>query len=940
MQTFYKALLLILLLFFACSKDDESTARQVGETSEAVDNTPPIVSFNIIGSSTENAANEEDTTTAIVGQQIEIEIAAEDAKGIAKVEAFVNLVKAGEDTEAPFKISIDFSEFTAKGIKLNKTQTKYNLKVSAYDLADNVSSVEQIVIVDSEMPVISQVTIKSDTLIKGAVNPVSFVATDNEQLVSVAALVDDLPIEITTDSLAYQFNIDTSVLPDGPHTLSISATDQVGLQAEHTVKFISDNTLPLSELTQLSSGSTPEDLTIVSISEDPSAIPVVAKFALLEISAEDNSGIKEVMAYMDSHLKVKDTVSPYELLIDLTGMHQKTISGNKSDTLSTLKVIVSDLAGNMDSISQQVYVDNIKPVISALTLKNKKGLTGMENPVYFEVSDNHLLDSVAIQIDGTFKEFSRDSSGYRLNINTGELSEGWHTLTITAMDAARNVTVKNREFLTDNTGPELTTSGLFNDQVIDSLVPINILAIDHTALTDSIKISANNTLLYSVKDESLLVDFNPELSNAGQAELIIEASDTLGNITTQTYFATIKRKLITIRVPAGFPGFFSEDRVFISDETGALVAESELAPNKEVRLHAPGEFAPNQKFILTFYRKGSSSPNSQANLFSLYDLDRQNLNYINLRLHPQTSAWESNSYPIEGFDITDKIVSKASVHSGVVSNNSFQIGTSSYSDISIPEPDFAYVYMHNRVTNDYLISTLSRPLPTSDTLLKTEFSGDNIDRIPITFNNISEPFGIRLKGFTSEEAFIKDQYHQLFYGDVIQGNMPFLNGLHQYRTEVYTSTYYYIHESLPFSEYNKPDWGVDFVQAGNNIQLSISGSGHDTGRALFMHPQGDPVMYNWFVRFNSQTRTTFQLPQLPESVSGTPFYELSQSQQLIMRELAVTKYSDLNGYSGYLQKIIRHNHNDHYLVSRRAESVFKVINNWKPLLWTIERPFY
>ncbi|THD66507.1 hypothetical protein E7Z59_11945 [Robertkochia marina] len=945
MRTSFKTFLCLtsitVFLIFACSKDDDSQVAETPEEPVVVDTTPPTVSFSIGGTSGQNdsdgSQSETDTTTTVVGQQIEIVIEAEDAVGISRVEAYVNDTLAGSDNEPPFKITIDFNNYANKGKRLNKTQTEYNLKVSAYDLAENVSSVEQTVVVDTEIPIISEVSLENDALLTGANNQVTFIATDNEELALVEAFADDLPLDVIQDSTLYSFNLETSLLPDGIHSLLIAATDKVGLRAEYQMNFISDNIAPSVELTKLSSGSNPDSLSVVALPENPSDFPVVARYAALDVLAEDATGIREVSAYIENKLVATDTITPYELLLNLTNFNAKTDISQKSDTLYTLKIVSTDLVGLKDSISQQVYVDNIKPVISDLNLKNNQGLKGTVNAISFTATDNHLMGNAYAAIDGTALEVTKDSTGYQLNIDTSLISDGWHTLTITAKDEANNQAIKKVNFLSDNTPPEITVAGLTDNQILDTLFSAEVQAIDLTSLTDSISVSIANIILNSTTDDSLVLNFDPEGYQTGEQYIKITATDTLGNAVTDSIRTIIKRRLASIKVPFSFPDLFLDNRVFVSRESGELMDEAPLNPGEEVRLHAPGEFTQDEKFVLTFYRKETTNPNSQANLFSLFDLDRQNLVYVDLKTYPQTTPWESNRYALEGIENTDKIVTKSNTHSGVRSNNEFFISTSTYNDAQVPQTDFAYIYLHDQINNDYSISVLNKPLPVSDTIRKAEFSSTNVDRIPITFNNISKPFGIRLKGYTSEEAYQADQYHQLFYANVIMGNMPFLNGLHKYRTEVYTSTYYYVHESLPFSEYNEPGWGVDFTQAGNNVQLSLSGSGHNVGRGLFIQNQGDDIYYNWFVRFNSETRTSLTLPDLPESVSGTPFYTLFQNQQLILRELAITNYADLTGYNDYLHQIIRHNRNDHFKVSVSAESVFKVKNNEMPLLWTIER---
>src|SRR5690606_8588297 len=107
LRTFF----VLFILSISCSKDED----------EAPDTTPPSMAFTIKGITQNNAQ------PPVIGNTIEIEIDAQDAKGISKVEAFLDDSKVGEDNEAPFKITIDLTQYskklTGKGTAISKTQT-------------------------------------------------------------------------------------------------------------------------------------------------------------------------------------------------------------------------------------------------------------------------------------------------------------------------------------------------------------------------------------------------------------------------------------------------------------------------------------------------------------------------------------------------------------------------------------------------------------------------------------------------------------------------------------------------------------------------------------------------------------------------------------------------------------------------------------------------
>ena len=233
-SVFLQTLLLLSVLFISCSKDNE----------EAPDITLPTVNFSIKGLT--------QTTTEvppIIGNTIEIEINAQDATGISKVEAFLDDTKVGEDTDAPFKITIDLTQYTkklsGKGTVLSKMQTQYTLKVSATDLSGNTSTIEKDIIVDNEVPTITEVSLENNSVIAGEENQVTFKAGDNEGIISLEVKVNEVVAEATAlDSITYAINIDTSVLEDGQNNLIITASDQAANIATYDASFLVDNTGP------------------------------------------------------------------------------------------------------------------------------------------------------------------------------------------------------------------------------------------------------------------------------------------------------------------------------------------------------------------------------------------------------------------------------------------------------------------------------------------------------------------------------------------------------------------------------------------------------------------------------------------------------------------------------------------------------------------------
>ena len=219
----------VLLIIFSCSSDSE-------EPTPEPDTVAPTVNFGIAGFSSSGSE------PIVASNQIEININAQDAGGIAKVEAFIDDQKVGEDTTAPYQITIDISGFTSKIAQTTKFKD-YTLKIVVTDTSGNVSSKEQVINIDNELPVISEVSLEAGTVIGGDNNTVTFNAVDNEGLKSVKTyLNNELLIEIADSN--YDINIDTQQLEDGENTLKIEAIDLAENTATFEIEFVVDNTGP------------------------------------------------------------------------------------------------------------------------------------------------------------------------------------------------------------------------------------------------------------------------------------------------------------------------------------------------------------------------------------------------------------------------------------------------------------------------------------------------------------------------------------------------------------------------------------------------------------------------------------------------------------------------------------------------------------------------
>lgn len=223
-----------VFVFLSCTSDDKETPDVIA----------PVLEFNISG-----ATNTTTNTPMLVSNLIEVTINANDAGGIRKIEAFINDDKVGEDSTAPYNISIDISTYASKKGTSNKYKD-YTLKIVATDLSGNSTTKQIPINIDNEKPSITEVSLVENTINNGDENIVTFKISDNQELNSVIVYINDEVLS-TIENENYEVNIETSNLDDGENSLKIEALDNAENLTIYTVKFIVDNSGPTITLTEL-----------------------------------------------------------------------------------------------------------------------------------------------------------------------------------------------------------------------------------------------------------------------------------------------------------------------------------------------------------------------------------------------------------------------------------------------------------------------------------------------------------------------------------------------------------------------------------------------------------------------------------------------------------------------------------------------------------------
>lgn len=149
----------------------------------------------------------------------------------------------------------------------------------------------------------------------------------------------------------------------------------------------------------------------------------------LAATANDNVGVSKVEFYIDNSLKATSTAAPYTAVIN---------SSTLSNGTHNLQAKAYDAANNIGSSTvvsfnvNNVITDTTPPTISA----SESGSSGTIS-LTANASDNVGVSKVEFYIDNTLKG-SDLTAPYSLSVNSTSLSNGSHTLSAKAFDAANN----------------------------------------------------------------------------------------------------------------------------------------------------------------------------------------------------------------------------------------------------------------------------------------------------------------------------------------------------------------------------------------------------------------------------------------------------------------------------------------------------------------------
>ncbi|MGA1821366.1 MAG: Ig-like domain-containing protein [Thermoplasmatota archaeon] len=300
----------------------------------------------------------------------------------------------------------------------------HEITIRASDKAGHTTMETIHVLVDNNDPEISIASPSGNEFIEGAyIFRLSAYDEVGIRKVIINIADEEKPLSYNTQTGYYEFLMDTRSLEDGVYTVNGSVTDL----AKRTVMtgdvtFRVDNTAP--------------NLVV----EAPVKDQLISGLFVVRASTHD------IFA------------GPVKYAIDGTTWYDITTPWNTTkvgDGIHTVTIATEDQAGHVTEFEVTVITDNTKPVISQATIAPGEIISGIRT-LRFYAYDSIGLRQVLMGINEASQfEIFRGEGGlyYEYILDTRILSDGNHTLRVTAYDRAGNSYTSTYGISVDNTGP-------------------------------------------------------------------------------------------------------------------------------------------------------------------------------------------------------------------------------------------------------------------------------------------------------------------------------------------------------------------------------------------------------------------------------------------------------------------------------------------------------
>ncbi len=381
------------------------------------DGTPPSIAITSPG------------TGAVVGT-VTVLASATDNVGVTGVQFLLDGANLGlEDTAAPFSIAWNTTTAT------NGTHT---LTARARDAAGNTTTSAAVsvtvnnVVTDTTPPTVS-ISAPATGTVTGSVT-ISATAADNIGVLGVQFKLDGVNLGTEDTTAPYSISWNSVGTTNGAHSLTAVARDAAGNTTTSAVRSVT--------VSNAVADTTPPTVSISA----PATGTVTGSAVTVSATAADNVGVVGVQFKLDGvNLGTEDTTAPYSIVWNSVGATNGT---------HPLTAVARDAAGNSTtSAALSVTVSNTLPDTTPPTVSISAPAAGtVAGTLTVSATAVDAVGVVGVQfrLDGANLGVEDTTSPYSVSWITTTTSNGAHTLTAVARDAAGNSTTSTAVVVTVN----------------------------------------------------------------------------------------------------------------------------------------------------------------------------------------------------------------------------------------------------------------------------------------------------------------------------------------------------------------------------------------------------------------------------------------------------------------------------------------------------------
>jgi subtilisin family serine protease len=391
---------------------------------------------------------------ATVSGVVSVLASSSDDVGVTGVQFKVDGVLVGtEDTAAPYEALWDTAAATAG----SHTVTAVARDGAGHETA---TSVTVVVANDTAPPTIAFTSPGTGETLMGSMSIMAS-ASDNVGVASVQFLVDGIAAGAPMLAPPYGWSWNTEGLTDGAHTLTAIARDAAGHEASASVEVqvTSDQEAPTLALASPTGN-------IVS-----GVVPLVA-------TASDNVGVVSVEFLADGNMVgPSETAGPYEWSWNSAVVPNGT---------HTIWALARDAAGHetLASLTLTVANDSSPPTV---LLTNPVGAPTVSGTTLLAATASDDIGVVSVQflVDGVLNGVPAPTSPYEASWNTTGVSNGLHTVSAVARDAAGHEATSSIAVMVanDSAAPNVALVDPVGGAPVSGSVMVTAVASDDVAVT-------------------------------------------------------------------------------------------------------------------------------------------------------------------------------------------------------------------------------------------------------------------------------------------------------------------------------------------------------------------------------------------------------------------------------------------------------------------------